>query len=163
MAKAYQEIIVRTGHMPSPVFAIPTDHRLILSRQKRDGHTECGYRGRPGFGPRFSTCDRHRHKGRHSRRATAGTQGRMPPAREGKIESEQREREGTLMRERVCVPHMHKHARIHTHAQAHTCTFTHMHMPQAHTPVASSCAWLTLTHLPPHVARSGGACIRAAR
>ena len=34
LAKAYQEIIVRTGHMPSAVLAIPTDHRLILSKQK---------------------------------------------------------------------------------------------------------------------------------
>ena len=44
------------------------------------------------------------------------------------MKAKEREKEGALMRERVCVPHMRKHARAHTHAQAHTCTFTHMHM-----------------------------------
>ena len=43
------------------------------------------------------------------------------------MKAKEREKEGALMRERVCVPHMHKHARAHTHAQAHTCIFTHMH------------------------------------
>ena len=143
LAKAYQEIIVRTGHMPSAVLAIPTDHRLILSKQKcqnksgtvtRRGEARSGR----GFGPRYPTSDRHRHKSRHSRRVIAGTQGRVPPAREGENESE-RERKGGRAHERACVRATHAQARARTHA----CTSTHMHIythahAQGHTPVASS-------------------------